>query len=611
MNVKNVAITTAIVGAMTVGATEWNVYSTEVGGATGCQQLTNAFAQAKSGDTITIHAGTYNLSTEELMFRYESNAAGDYIGHDGTCLESKVDNLTVRGDPSVARDEIILSGLGSNSVSQDGQHAIMRLTGNNCTVRHLTFYKGRSNTNAIVYRNGAQLNTDKWIYRRGGGLLMNKTSGTCEDCVFDTCYAGQGAGVYAVNTVRNCVFTNNNAVANNAGGAASDINFIYDSSFFSNSRAAIRACSGIVSNCLFVGNWHNGGAGLLQYQTGGLVDCTFSNNITVCVYLHGAKYMPNEITRCTFANNTSANSADSAYQASAGIGGPVVCSKPLTDCTFIGCNQISNFPQRISGCTFRRGTTSGSGSLIADCPNVVDCEFDGEWRELAGSTANFIAAIDKCNLTRCKVHDFSIHWGFLFHNVHAMTNCLVTAGNYWGGGSGHVFHYSDGQDANIVNCTIADITSANAMYNNDGESGTVTFRNSLFHNNKIGGQTQGKFDFYCADNSSYAVTNRISMEYTVYRCGNNSAKVDIPSIGIANKVGKSFNPLFLKDRLPDVVHENPYALYHKSPCIGIGDNGSWMAIDTDLAGNLRLNDVVDLGCYENWDNDPSTIVIFR
>ena len=56
MNGKTLILTAALVCATVACAKEWHVYSTEVDGATGCQQLTNAFAQAKSGDTITIHS---------------------------------------------------------------------------------------------------------------------------------------------------------------------------------------------------------------------------------------------------------------------------------------------------------------------------------------------------------------------------------------------------------------------------------------------------------------------------------------------------------------------------------------------------------------------------
>ena len=180
----------AVLAANAVYANEWHVYSSDVDGMTGNQQLTNAFTNAQAGDTITIHAGTYNLTTEEMMFRYASAADGTLYPTVGTCLTSSVDNLTVRGDPAASRDDIILSGLGSNAATADGQHAIMRLTGANCTVRHLTFYKGTANTGTL-YINGSKVG-DAWAYRRGGGLVLS-TSGVCEDCVFDSCYAGQGA----------------------------------------------------------------------------------------------------------------------------------------------------------------------------------------------------------------------------------------------------------------------------------------------------------------------------------------------------------------------------------------------------------------------------------
>ena len=73
----------------------------------------------------------------------------------------------------------------------------------------------------------------------------------------------------------------------------------------------------------------------------------------------------------------------------------------------------------------------------------------------------------------------------------------------------------------------------------------------------------------------------------------------------------SWYPLFLKDKNPNKTHEHPYALHRSSPCLNRGDNSVWTADDIDLAGNKRVNGIVDIGCYENWYVAPGLKVVIR
>ena len=572
-------------------ATEWHVYSETRNGLTGNQQLTNAFIRAQANDTITIHAGTYNLATEEMTFRYETDANGTLHATAGTCLYSRADNLTVQGDSAVASDEIVLSGLGSNAVTQDGQHAILRLDGANCTVRHLAFYKGTANYNAIVYRNGVQQNTDKWVYRRGGGLAL-KNDAIVEDCVFDACYAGQGACVYGGLRLSACAFKNSNAVANNAGCAVADAKGVYDSHFEGNMRGALRGCSTAVSNCTFVANSHGGGTGLLWYHTGALVDCAFTNNTTTCLYLHGAKYMPTEIARCTFSGNSDTACA-------AGIGGPNPCTTPVTDCTFVGTLQVSNVTATVSGCTF----VGGEGMILDGCPNVVDSTFTGGGNTITGSSSGNVTAIRNSGFKRCAFKGLSLHWAYGFENVHTMENCLVTETVQWG--TGALFAHTDGLDATYLNCTIVSNGALNTMYANTADAGTVTFRNSIFWMNKVGGQAWNRVDFW----NTATELSRLRMDYSVFHARGTAGTIEVAGEGSTNK--NYHDPRLKITAKPDEIHGDPYALYRKSPYVNAGDNGSWTADDKDLAGNPRLNGTVDLGCYENWDRAPGLFMRFR
>ena len=587
----------AVLGAR---AEEYHVYSELKDGLTGNQQLTNAFAKAQSGDTITIHKGTYNLATEEMMFRYE-NESGAFIGQAGTCLYSTVAGLTVQGDPSAAKGEVVLSGLGSNSASTDGMHAIMRLAGSGCSVSNLTFYKGVANTSGYVYRKGKVMNTDDTsVYRRGGGLFMK--GGVCSNCVFDSCYALHGAGLIGATEAVGCEFLGNNNVANNAGCAVYETAIIRDSLFENNSRGAVRGCSQMLSNCVFRANRHNGGVGLFYYQTGAIVDCVFSNNTTVCVYLHGANYMPKKISLCRFEDNTCGD----PYVEMAGIGGTVPCRTPVTDCLFIGPNQINDFSAKISNCRFIRKAWSKNNHFLKNCPQVFDCEFAAEPVTsgiiLEADSGKSVSVVSNCVLNRCSIRNINLYNGWVCLDVPEMRNCLIEGNSFWGYSNVSYFGYTGGTDAEVVNCTVVSNNGAQGFWN--AGTGTVTFRNTLFFNNKIAGKSWRQRDISDAEGMG---NETIRMIHSFYK-----SPQTFEGYGSSNKYGQwDWYPQFLIDRFPDDVHAHPYALHRKSPCIDAGDNGSYSATDLDLAGNLRVNGTVDIGCYENWDRIPGLTFILK
>ena len=584
---------------ITANAFEWHVYCETTNGMTGNQQLTNAFIQAQSGDTITIHKGTYNLATEEMIFRYEKED-GSFVGEVGTGLYATCDNLTVQGDPSVPREEIVLSGAGAKA-DGEGQHAILRLSGKNCLVRHLTFVRGYANSGGVIYRGGQAMNTgDDWAYRRGGAVHLTATS-RCLDCVFENCYAGHGGAVCNGEEVRGCVFKDIGAVAYNAGAAVYNVKNVHDSLFEGTSRAAVSGCSGILSNCVFRANRHNNGVGLLYYQTGAVVDCVFSNNTTTCIYLHGAKYMPQEIRGCLFAYNSCGENPQSA-----GIGGTVPCTRDVVGCTFVGNNQINHFSQKISRCRFVREQLSAH-TVLSNCPQVEDCSFVSMFgfdkTILESSNGHCVNVISNCVLSRCHIDGFSVRYGWILFDVPRAENCLIERSVVWGYNHGGVFGYSSGHGGEIVNCTIVSNKCNSGFYNAGQES--VTFKNTLFYNNKIGGQAWQKWDIQYVEGYGHET---LKMDHCYYKANTNFA-----GLGSINEYGNwSASPKFLKDVYPDDVHMYPYALHRKSPCVDAGANGDWTVNDLDLAGNKRINgDAVDIGCYENWDRIPGLIMLMK
>lgn len=590
-------------------AAEWHVYSDTREGLSGTQQITNAFACAQDGDVITIHPGVYNVPTEEMTFRFETDAQGTKHATGGICLYSKAKNLTVQGSPEDERTEIVLSGRGASESGRE--HQVMFLEGSGCTVRHLTFRGGIANVTYDIYRNGSLLNADRWPFRRGGGLRAS-TSAVVEDCVFDDCYAGQGACVYGASEIRNCVFTGSSAVAKNAGCAVCSVPTVADSWFEGNQRGCLRDCKSLVSNCVFVANSHGGSHGLNYYVTAALVDCVFSNNQTTAAYLHGAKYMPREITRCTFYKNS-----DSTY--SAGIGGTVPCTVPVRDCTFVGAMQASNVTARISGCAFTvaHGKETVSRGILADCPDVEDCVFEGNWavgaRLEGNGTADSIAAFSDCNLVRCSINGFNVRYGPLMRNCRVLRNCLIAGSETWGTASSGGFLLTDGQDVTVENCTITTNLFSNGIYAN-ASTGKLTFKNCLFYNNNVSGKGWGSQDWGEPDAGVY-------MDHCFFKAPGDWSPNGVTETDATKWTGDgSLNfyrdwttkPGFCKDARGGESVEHPYALVRRGLCTKKGLVEDWMRTAVDLAGNRRLfENHVDLGCYQNCEFPPGLCISFK
>jgi hypothetical protein len=484
----------------------------------------------------------------------------------------------------------------------------MRLAGANCVARNLTFYKGTAATSGIVYWNSKVMNTgDNNVYRRGGGLVM-MGNGICSNCVFDSCYALHGSGLVGAKEAVKCEFLRNNNNANNNGCATYDTRIIRDSLFEDNARGAVNGCDQMLSNCVFRINRHNQAYGLLYRHTGSIIDCTFSNNTSVCIFLSEdskRKYIPSAIVRCRFEDNT----CTSPYHETAGIGGTISCTTPISNCTFVGVNQINDFSGKISDCRFIRKSNSNNNHFLKNCLNVEGCEFtmetidDGGAIDLEGKDGYSVSVVSNCVLTRCYIHGINLYNGWVCLDVPAMTNCLVEGNSFWGYSNVSYFGYSREMNAEVVNCTVVSNNGAQGFWN--AGSGIITFRNTLFFNNKIAGKSWRQRDISDAEgmgNETIRMVNSFYKSPTTFEGSDSS-----------NMYGRwDWYPQFLKDVFPNETHAHPYALHRKSPCVDAGANGDWTVNDLDLAGNKRSNgDAVDIGCYENWDRIPGLIMLMK
>lgn len=581
------AVAVALLVNSAVAADEWHVYSDMRDGLTGTQQLTNAFRRAQSGDTITIHPGVYNVPTEEMTFRFETDAQGTVHATDGVCLYSEAENLTVRGDPAADRSEIVLSGLGAAAETSSGQHQIMLLGGANGKVRHLTFKKGTSNAGYAIYRGGTRLNgSDSWVYRRGGALRALATT-VVEDCVFEDCYAGQGACVYSAASATNCRFVRGNCVAQNNGCSVCDVKRLYDCRFTGCGRGSIRVAT-VVSNCVFEACGHTQGNGLLHYPTKmQLMDCAFRDCTTTIFNFTAQKYMASEVSRCTFFS-----SARTAYSFFTDGAAGVSFEAPITDCTFEGNFPLSRVTGKISRCTFK----ANGVPMMTACSQLEDCSVDAGGVTLSGTAdlapLDLPAILDVETIRRCRLDNFSCHWAYAIKNCHRMENSLVTRTVQWGG-TGSLFGHTDGQDATYLNCTVMTNGSMNAMFCNVAADtpGRITLKNCLFCKNKVGGQNWGTCDSWTDDLTNVYLFN------TYHRF----KPAPAGSVNSVNGRVTAFDPRIGDDG----------TLHRLSCCVNAGDNDMWTAADVDLAGNSRVHGTVDVGCFENWDPMPGFLLLFR
>lgn len=561
------------------GATEWHVYSTPVNDATGVQQMTNAFKQAKSGDVITIHAGTYNMTDpKEMMDPYFTAAGQTEYGENGTCYYSTVANLTVQGDPACTPDQVVLSGLGTNTGNY-GYRRPLHLTADNCVVRNLKIVHG--NCNYKRYMDGRDRGYD---FRRGGGLMFGKSTSIVSNCVFSYCYAGQGA-----------------AVVNGS---------MIDCTFENSLSAAVALWPTRISGCTF-----EGGNGAIWNGSGPVEDCTFNGcksggDCTAVVDVSGAKsggaYVPPVIRGCTFASCTAM-----CLKAPTGVGGEV------SGCTFTNNNNgnaigvascLTNFIGTVSNCTF-----TGHFDFLADCTDVQACTFNSDGTTWAGKfdsvTSTVLADVTpvrRCALERCSFNAFNIRWGSVTIDPISIRNCLFRDNVMWGCGFAGLWEFTPDvtRDVEIASCTVVSNQSNATIGFVDGINCKLYFKNVLFHDNISGGQNRGWCDFF---NLSPAVAAS-TFSNCVVRAANGSRQAESLNGNSPNLLNKVIDPKFKHGECP----AHPFTLKRRSPYVNAGLVEDWMATAVDLAGNPRVyGDGVDIGCYENCDPKDGLILLFR
>jgi hypothetical protein len=579
----------------------------------GVTAFTNAIANAVSGDTIVLAAGTYDLSGLEAT-------TGDNWGtmksveddENGVSCIWIAKNITIKGanekhwSEKESSEETILDG-GNAARIFYGYGA----NGRRLSFEHITFSNGRTTGN-------------------GGGVLLAlpAASGSLSNCVFRNCYAANGGGSYH-HQAWDCLFENCTATEN-GGGAFLDGSKSSGVNRFSGD--VFRGCSAAFGGGLYLqdltsksddGNTQTGG----DYSEGYVADCIISNCTASTAGGGVYSYSSGNIVRlCIFEGNSSsaANRIDTQ-------GGGAMFGGCATNCTF-AANSCTNFGGACShvyavDCVFTNNFSSGNrGGAMASC-TAMRCRFADNY------TANASARGGACTHSDCVGCSFSgcgdvsggsflncVFDGVTSHNGNqsyvfgsmynkgiplAVTNCLVR------GCSVVNILLADGLDAEFVNCTFADnaIDAGGYLFkcqrykqNDVIYAGTNKVVNCLFSGNTVGGERMDCriYNQGSAGCATFLVNCLSGSGYVVTRDG-----VEMTGVvqGAAKFAGAS------ESTPEDVPYYTPM---RSSSARDAGLDMEWMTSAVDLAGNRRINGShVDIGCYESYLDPMGMSIIIR
>ena len=334
--------------------------------------LTNAIANANSGDTIVLAAGRYDLST--LAPYANGTSWGTMSTPDAnagkTCLWINR-RLTIKGADNTAwhaktrEQESILDGGGVAAIFYCYAGG-----GRNTSFHHVTFENGVAESGK---KGGA-------IYALGpAGHTANLSQGLVTNCVFRNCSASSGGGTYAYN-VYDSLYENCRALAK-GGGAYSDGSDGYKS------QATNRFDGCVFRNCSA-----SSGGGLYVYENretegphaGYVANCVFSN---CTAQSGGALYerMAGIVRGCRFSCNSSKTGAVYAEN---------LFSSILTNCTFEGNVSITSGGavgrwNKVVGCSFTGNVATNDGGAAVSCTLVERCGFTNNVALCAAGTGSY------------------------------------------------------------------------------------------------------------------------------------------------------------------------------------------------------------------------------
>ena len=476
-----------------------------------------------------------------------------------------------------------------------------------------------------------------------GGIFNGNTGFSVTNCLFVSNYAASSGGVGSniCGTFFNCVFTNNSSASESGcvGGNSNARNIIFERCLFtgnfSGSGGVGRLLGGVFTNCVFVGNHATGNNGVVTQYSGipSFYDCRFENNYAGSSY--GTCYNLNAY-RCVFVGNHAERGSGGAI----GVGTCVVA-----DCIFSNnwakdggavCAQ-NNYKPIITNCLFITNCATNNGGAFTGATHAVyDSLLIGNVATNSGGASNYGGSFYRCRFLRnsAKTGGVSVNIaGVTYHDCEFIENSAT--------GSGGVL-----QAGNIRRClflrnrakSYAAFSSYNGVSLQDcvfqenkadeyalGATGDI--RNCLIISNETTSTQHGLFYVGVPVNCTI-IGNKTAGKPLLPRGGTNCILTDNTPQDIGN-VSYTFRNCLYGTRtgsatLTDCVQTNNphfnfghnpklawYAPRKRSPAVNAGLEQSWAADSLDLAGNPRLNGLIDIGCYEFWPSTDGTKVMLR
>ncbi|SHK44128.1 polymorphic outer membrane protein repeat-containing protein/parallel beta-helix repeat (two copies) [Rubritalea squalenifaciens DSM 18772] len=248
----------------------------------------------------------------------------------------------------------------------------------------------------------------------------------------------------------------------------------------------------------------------------------------------------------------------------------------------------------IRNCTITKNIASyGAGAYVYNnaTPTFTNCSFSGNYAGISGK--GYGGAVQVANI----------------YTAPTFTNCLFS-GNYAEDQGGAISIKQTTQATTLINCTFSGNDTDGTGGAIEATTALITLRNTIIWNNRSNGSTNTTAASLYGSNSTLSCSKSLIQNYT-------ASSLNAYGSSNINGTGSTNDPLFLSKAAPAVAPtlDGDYRLQQDSPMLDIGTN-SYNSTTTDLAGNTRKQDTIDLGAYEGFvapvisvdDSTPVTLV---